>query len=348
VAGSYYEPIADKSSLPSPAFGQPPADIAQLFPHRYAGLSYSRLARELRVGAALRIGDSLAAGVAVSARRIELAETRTLWAGFSGRDGLANPALDTKLRIDGADGFAPGGTLGLLFAPLEIPIELAASAGYTRGARAKADALVVATQPGGPGAGSDSGTARISMPDAWIIAAGARVVQNRLAIEVGTIARLLDGNRSPSWRVRGIELTDVSGLVASVGDVPSQWRGQRQLVGLGSVDVEVLSGFLWLTAGYRFRQASSENRDMAPTTADLASHSAAIGAEVYVGGITATVGYSRSFSRAQEVRASNNMLINPFDGGTARTGLGTYDRSDDRVGISLEVSFADDELEPIR
>ncbi len=346
IAGSYLEPSSFTGELPSPAFGQPPEDIERLFPHRYNGLRYSRRTRELRVGAAMRLTEWLAAGISLSARRLELSEDRTLWAGFSGRDGLANPALDLELRIEGSDSFAPGGGAGFLLAPIEVPIEIAAAFSYARGARVDADALAIATQPGGPGAGGDRGSATLELPDQMIVTAGVRAAHGIVAGEVGAIVRLFRNNdEAPSWRIDGIEVTDQSGLMAPVSEVPSQWSGRQHTSVLGSIDVEVLGGFLWLTGGYRYQQAATSKPRLAPSTADLGGHTLALGAEVYVRGITATIGYSRSFVSDVELRNGDSMLINPFDGGTEIIGLGNYERTDDRIGISVELSLeGDDDL----
>jgi hypothetical protein len=278
---------------------------------------------------------------------VELSEVRTLWPGFSGRDELANPSRDLQLALDGHETVAPGGGLGLLVAPSFAPIEVVVAAYGQKGARIEADAVPAATGPGTPSTLGGLGRASLRLPDQLILSSGARYEGPRFAVELGVIHRVFSGSARPQeWSIDGLRVRDVSGVEADIDAIPSQLTQQDHTSVQGALEVEVLAGFLWVTSGYRFQSRATPSGFITPTSADLGSHTVGLGAEVYVKGITATIGYSRSFISDRNRVGGLTRLVNPFDGGTLVVGDGDYDRADDVVGISVETTWGDEGVLP--
>src|SRR5690606_16564452 len=86
-------------TMPAPELGQPDADVARLFPHRYGGLDVSYRRRTVVLGAATRVGEWLGLGLSAGGSDLELLERRRIWAGFAGRDPVAQPGRDLDLTI---------------------------------------------------------------------------------------------------------------------------------------------------------------------------------------------------------------------------------------------------------
>src|SRR5262245_31055668 len=117
-------------TLPAPQVGQPAEDVSRLFPHRYGGLELDFRRRVLVVGAATRVGEWLGVGVAAGASDVTIGERRRLWAGFAGRtadEQVGAPAWDVDLAMRASDHFVPLAAGGLLVAPPQLPVEMAAA-----------------------------------------------------------------------------------------------------------------------------------------------------------------------------------------------------------------------------
>lgn len=338
---AYYEPEAYQVRLPSPAFAQPPADVAQLFPHRYNGVGLDIRARELRAGAAVRVTDWAALGAALGVQYFRSRESRILWPGFSGRDGLANPARDLKLDLE-ADAILPGAAIGLLVAPAAIPVEATVGASARLGRAAHGSAAAIGLQPTSPAVGDGRGDAALDLGNSLAVSAGVRAEFGRLAAETGVIARFAEDSGQPvEWAISDLTIVDESGVSADIATVASQWTAKQHVAAQLAVDGEVLADFLWLTAGYRYTQAAAPRALLGPAFAELGGHTIGVGAEAYARGITATLGYSRTFAGDVRRAAGDTMLVNPFDGGTTVVGDGDYDRSVDRFGLCIEVAWDD-------
>ena len=91
-------------SLPIPTAELPVADVLTRYPHRYAGTVARYTRRTLGAAVAWRANDWLAIGASATVGQVEIAERRTLWAGFAGRDPLAQPSRDVDLELSASDG----------------------------------------------------------------------------------------------------------------------------------------------------------------------------------------------------------------------------------------------------
>lgn len=138
--------LSRRFAAPSP--GQPGDDVEALYPHRYAGLTLAHHRRTLGLGLAWRATDWLAVGASVTVSQVELAESRRVWAGFGGRDRIGDATRDVTVELGGEDGVVPGGAVGVLVAPIDAPIELAASVAWADRARLSGAASAAAATPG--------------------------------------------------------------------------------------------------------------------------------------------------------------------------------------------------------
>src|SRR5205807_310841 len=92
----------------------------------------------LTIGVARRLGDAVAIGLAVGMSRVHVGETRRVWAGFVDRgDVLGSPNHDIELALAADDNFSPSAVAGVLVAPPDTHVELAASVAYMRIAHVK-------------------------------------------------------------------------------------------------------------------------------------------------------------------------------------------------------------------
>jgi hypothetical protein len=106
----------------------------------------------------------------------------------------------------------------------------------------------------------------------------------------------------------------------------------------GALDVELVGGFLWATAGYAFTTGGTSSTRQSITFGDLGGHTAAVGLEGTAGGVTLTLGWSRTWSVAERL-PSDLMLDNPFEAGDRQVPIGTYDGSIDQIGILVDVEW---------
>ncbi|MBT8494966.1 MAG: hypothetical protein KJO07_18095, partial [Deltaproteobacteria bacterium] len=211
-----------------------------------------------------------------------------------------------------------------------------------QGATIEGNAIPAATGPLTPSTIGGLGRATLRLPDQLVLSSGARFEGPRFAIELGAIYRIFAGKAEPQlWTIEGLAVRDPSGVEADISSLPSQLTQRDHASFQGAAEVEILSGFLWVTGGYRYQGRATPLQYVGPTSADLGSHTVAFGAEVYVKGITATIGYARSFVADVDRASGQTTLINPLGGGSQVVGNGTYDRADDVVGISVETTWGD-------
>lgn len=346
VGIAYLEPgdfaRALPAPLPSTAFGE----IAAQLPHRYAGTALAYQEQVLAAGAAIRASDWLGLGIGLGVARVRLTERRHIWAGMDGRDPLGDPARDIAVTTD-ADGRALAATAGALIAPPTLPVELAASLGLTTGARLRGSVAAsrvgeVLERPPFPTIDLDAPTAAASLPHVVAARTGVRYLGERVLAEAA--GELFVPLGTPAdWSVSGVRIGDDTQVVAALPDMPMLLDRRAHGAVRAAADVEVLAGFLWLSAGYAYRTGAARPRRITPAFADLGGHTLAAGAEVYGDGVVVTIGYARSFSAAVTVEGSELRSINPFAGssaaGTEPVGLGAYRSTHDAFGAALEISW---------
>ena len=319
-------------AAPDPGLGA--TSVNRFFAYRYAGLSARLERRAAALALAARVTDWLALGAAATLSTVRVQERRRIWAGFTGRgDVPGDPDFDVDVRLDADDAAVPGAVFGAFVAPASIPLELAGSIAWSneihvRGAAALAPASAALATTGGDAA--------LDLPTAVVVRGGARWLGDRWTAELGVDAWLRDPS-TPAWRLAGASVTDVVTQASSpLALLPSRFALRRRIAARAALDVEAVSGFLWLTAGYAWTGAGTPDDRLAPTTAMLAEHTAALGVEIAAGRFTATLGWSRSFTRERAITSSALRLDDPFDPVATPVGLGRYDATRDVFGLSLE------------
>jgi len=336
LAVAYATTEAFHRDLPVAGLELPAADVAARFPHRYAGSVASVQRQTVGAAAAIRPTEWLALGVAVTLAQVDLEERRRLWAGFAGRDPLAQPTRDVDVDLTAGDGLVPGGALGALIAPLDAPLEVAVGASWSDDVRADGDAAVRAVAGAAQVAAVAPATA-IRLGSALTANLGVRWLGERYAIE-GAATWTAYPTGADAWAITGVELVDESGARARLTRLPSRLprRGHGALA--AAVDVEVIPGFAWLALGYRWTTAASALPALSTVGADLGGHTLAAGLELSAGDATITIGVAHQLSRQATARGPGLALDNPFPGGVAPANLGAHATALDLVGIGLELS----------
>ena len=317
----------------------PPDELGNEFDYRYAGLAGGIRRDTLAIGAARRFGDVVAVGLSLAASRVGVSETRRVWAGFAGRDVLEDPAHDIEISIDAADNFVPSAVAGVLVAPPGTRVELAASIGYSANAFVHGNALAtgnapdVVVQPGAP-------TARMELREPLTLRSGARWLGSHWSFEVdGDLWLLPHDAETATWRIDGLAIQDITGVDAGIGRLRSRASEQTHGAVRGALDVELVAGFLWATAGYAFTTQGTATADLSPTFGQLPGQTAALGLELTAGGFTATFGWARTWWLYRTPAVTTMTLDNPFGTGDASVPLGRYGGSSDQVGIVVDAEL---------
>ncbi len=315
-----------------------PGELGALFEYRYAGVSSSLRRDVVTVGAARRLGDHVAIGVSLAASRVTFYERRLIWAGFAGVVPVGDPRRDVDVSFDGKDRFVPAATAGILVAPPGSPFELAASVGWN--ADASIDAEVEATgTAGGPLVRTFSPRAHLELSQPLAVRAGVRYLGDSLAIEVGGDLWFAPRRaRNLAWAVTGVDIVDPSTVEALLSRVPSRLSQRTHGALRGAVDVELISGFLWATAGYAFSVGATTADQLSPTLADLGGHTVALGVEGTSGGVTVTLGWARTFAVGRR-GGGGQRHDNPFAAGDGPVPGGRYDGSADQLGVLLDLEL---------
>lgn len=318
----------------------PPGEFGNAFDYRYLGIAGSLRQNTATIGVARRIGDSFAIGVSLSGSRVELTETRRLWAGFDGRDKVGSPEHDLELAFSGVDSFVPGAVVGALFAPSGTPFEMAVSAAWSAAANLDARVFALGTRPFGPSILGDQPIASMELDQPVIMRGGARYVSNRIVCEIGgDIARASPRAKQRSWQIVGLTIADgPSGAMAELTTVPSRASTRTHGAIRGAVDFEVLPGFLWATAGYGFAVGSVGSTKQSTSFGDLGGHTLGLGIEASAGGFTFTLGWARTWAVGR-TEQSDYRLDNPFRAGDAPVLSGLFDGSIDQVGIFVDADI---------
>ncbi len=343
VLGALFRRGRDEVSQATPAFGQPADDISALFPHRYGGTYYQSKWRQFAVGGAVRVGDSLGIGLSFSLSQWRLQETRRIWAGFDGRNVLLSPDRDLELSLDASDDFAAGASVGMLFAPLDIPLEFALSGEFKQGANLQSGrARLTPTRTSEfPSPSDNGGTASLDFSDTFIVRTGLRYLGQRSSLEVGADLFLELGTSAENWSLQNVAVTDDSGLNVALGSAHALSSQRDHFALRAAYDYEAIVGFLWLTAGYSYYSAEVSLHKFTPVFAKLGGHTSALGIEAYYDRFTLNFGVARRLSRERTLlgERAGYQVINPFDAGTATLGAGRYTSSATQVGVSLEVTW---------
>ncbi len=325
-------------SLPRPSDVR--TDLGDAFDYRYAGIAGSYRRDTFSVGAARRIGSSLALGLAVGVSRVSVSEHRRIWAGFVGRGAVGDPRSDVDVELSATDAFTPSAVAGVLYAPEDAPIELGASVAWSGIARLDGTVAAQGSEMGPRIEYAAARGASLVVRQPLAVRAGGRYVGNRVVAELdGDLWVAREGSQATDWAVNGVEIVDPAGVTASLREVPSRISQHTHVALRTAIDVELLPGFLWATAGYAFANLATPAAYLSPSFGDLGGHTLGFGLEATSGGATVSLGWSRTWSMA--TRAPSELWHdNPFAAGDARALSGLYDGSQDQIGVLVELELA--------
>jgi hypothetical protein len=275
---------------------------------------------------------------------VEMVERRRVWAGFAGRDQLGTPTRDLDLNLAARDRVVPFASAGVLVAPPSLPIELAVAVAASGDAFLDGDVSLARTSvadfPVVDRVGEQASELRLGLPTT--ARAGLRYLGQHILVEVGAdLTWLRAAGKVPVWGVSGIVVRDQTGAEAEMSEVPSLVSQRNHAAVRGAVDLEVVSGLLWLTAGYSYATAATGRSHVSPGFGDTGGHTLSLGAEGTWNQITLALGIARRISRAVALMPGDSdvFMENPFDAGTAAAGAGRHERGHDAVGLTMEVAW---------
>jgi hypothetical protein len=340
-AGSMTAGVADRS-LARP--GDVRGELGSAFDYRYAGIGGSYRRDGFAIGAARRISSSLALGLSVAASRVNVTEHRRIWAGSDGREAIGDQHSDVDLELAASDCVSPSAVVGMLYAPEDAQIELGASFGWAATVVLDGTVDAVGAPAGsavGPIVGAGATRAELVVRQPLAVRVGGRYVGDRVVAELGGdvwVAR--PGADQAAWSIDGVRITDAgTDTAVDLRLVPSRIAQRTHVAVRTAVDVELIPGFLWATAGYAFANPGTPAARLSPTFGDLGGHTLGLGLETTSGGVTVTLGWSRTWSLA--TRAPTALALdNPFATGDGAVRSGTYDGALDQIGILVEAELA--------
>jgi hypothetical protein len=171
------------------------------------------------------------------------------------------------------------------------------------------------------------------------VRAGGRYVGDRIVAELdGDLWIAASGSESTSWDVRGLRVVDPSQRAVDLLRVPSRIAQHTHVALRTAVDVELIPGFVWATGGYAFSTRATPAARTSPTFGDLGGHTAGLGLEATAGGMTVTLGWSRTWS--PRTRAPTDLRYdNPFPGADGPVPPGAYDGSVDQIGVLVDAEL---------
>jgi hypothetical protein len=336
-AGVMTAAVTDRS-LPRPSDAH--GDLRAAYEYRYAGIAGSYRRDTLSLAAARRLGDSVALGVALGASRITGSEHRRIWAGLGAVDAPGSPIDDVDVALSGRDPFSPSAIVGVLYAPVDSQIELGASVGWARTVHLDGTLTAMGTATG-PMVVSVSPHASLEVRQPLAVRGGGRYVGDRIVAELdGDLWLAASGSGSTAWSVQGMTVVDPSQATVDLSRVPSRIAQHTHVALRTAVDVALIPGFLWATGGYAFSTRATPASRLSPSFGDLGGHTFGLGLEAMAGGVTATLGWSRTW--AQRTMAPSELYLdNPLSGPDAPVPAGTYSGSIDQVGLLLEIELGE-------
>jgi hypothetical protein len=330
----------------------PPEDFGNSFAYRYAGLSGAIRRDTLTIGAARRLGDTVAIGLSLGGSRVGISEERRLWAGNTDRvvlgasmpDELGDPRYDVELALTGTDAFIPSAVAGVLLAPADSRIELAASVAWSAPARAEGDVAAVGTPPS-IAVELASPHAQIEVEQPLSFRTGARWLGEHWIAEVGADLWWFPHHaKQTDWEVDGVTVVDTTTVGvrrdAALDRIPSRLSTRTHGALRAAIDVELISGFLWATGGYAYTTGGTPGARLSTTFGDLGGHTAALGLEANAGGFTITFGWARTWSIRDPEPVTKWRFDNPLGTGDGSIATGTFDGSTDMIGVSIDAEIS--------
>ena len=325
-----------------------PADVldadklGRAFDYRYAGIAGTIRRDTVTIGIARRLGDAVAIGISGGLSRVSISERRRIWAGFESTlppgHEVGDPSRDVELGLSAHDNASPSAVAGVLVAPTDSPVELGASVGWGRTVHASGE-VTASGMSGGTTVRLAAPTSQLVVRQPLAIRAGARYLGDRFVAELGGdvwIAR--DSAQRATWRVTDVNVIDPSSLEVGLASVPSRISQRTHGAVRLAVDVELIAGFLWATGGYAYTVGSTTPSRLSASFGDLGGSTFALGLEGTAGGITVTLGWSRTLALAAH-GSSDLRLDNPFAAGDRAVPAGTLDAAADQLGILLDVEL---------
>jgi hypothetical protein len=316
------------------------AHYGDAFEYRYTGISGGIRRDTITVGGARRFGDWLAVGLSIAGSRVSVNERRAIWAGFVDRkDVIGDPEHDVDISMDAEDSLTPSAVAGVLVAPPDTHLELAASIGWEATAHVAGD-LAAAGVGTGASAQLASPQAKLDLAQPVTVRTGVRWLAERWIAEANADLWIFPDNaESETWQLTGLTIVDQSGATAPMTTLPSRISEQTHGALRAAVDVELIAGFLWATAGYAYTTAATDRARRSTTFGELSGHTLGLGLEASAGGFTINLGWARTWSTQRPENTSVWHLDNPFGTGDSQVPGGTYDASSDLVGLSIDAEL---------
>lgn len=327
-------------SLPKPS-DDPEDSLGAIYDYRYTGIAGSYRRDTLVLGVARRLGDSLALGLSLGAARVALSERRRLWGARARHDMVTLPEADVDISLSATDPLTESAVAGVLYAPAAAPIELGASVGWTRTVRLDGTARAFGSPSTLVGVHNDAPHAALHVAQPVAVRAGGRYVGDRIVAEIdGDLWIAPRGSDTAAWQTDGIRLDDPGHMPSSVElrSVPSRLSQRTHFAARAAVDVAIVPGFLWVTGGYAYSNPGTPAAKLSPSLGDLGGHTLGLGVEAATSGVTATIGWSRTWT-SETSPLSALRLDSPFSYSDAAVPHGTYAGSVDQVGVLIEAEI---------
>ena len=283
---------------------------------RYAGshLAMSRWAGG--VGAAVRLLPWMAVGAGVLAVRTRVEAARTIWAGPSPATRVADLSPDYDvLVLAAADGWSPMASAGVVVAPPDLPLELAASVVW-RGATSLRGMTAPATSRGAgptstPLAALAGGTATLDLDAETVLRAGVRILGPRLSAELdGELD--LRGTATPAFALGGVAVTRPNGEPAPLSSLALGPTFAESFALRGAVDVQIVPGTLALVGGYAVSGAAASATSVTPVAPFTMTQTIAGGVEMRVDTARVTLGLAHDFRADRTNSPGDARVVAPF------------------------------------
>jgi long-subunit fatty acid transport protein len=326
---------ASERALRSPV-NLSPDEYGNHFEYRYAGLASAMRRDTATIGIARRLGEDVAVGLAVAGSRVSLREERAVWADHRTNQTPGDPTEDVDIAIDAQDTFTPSVTAGILIAPEGTRLELGGS--FTWAAAAHVSGPVAAAGASATSVEASAATASLGVREPLTARAGVRYNGSHWIGELDADVWLMP-DTDEVWQVSGLGIVDATGTSTDLTALPSRLSTHTHGAVRGSLDVELVAGFLWATAGYAYTSAATPGSQLSPTFGELASQTAAAGLEANAGGFTITLGWARTWSLAHTLPGSAWHYDNPYAVPDAAIPGAHLDGARDLIGISIDAEL---------